>query len=70
MICDWKSVSGKGVIRGFTRPLPLPAPWGLPAPYPILPLPEWGLKILIDVEKKSAKLAADYVVRYWSFRYY
>ena len=44
MICDWKSVSGKGVIRGFTRPLPLPAPLALLAPYPILPLPEWGLQ--------------------------
>ena len=54
MICDWKSVSGKGVIRGFTRPLPLPAPWGLPAPYPILPLPEWGLqKTIITYEKED-----------------
>ena len=35
-----KYESGKGVIRVFTRPLPLPDPLGLPAPYPILPLPE------------------------------
>ena len=39
-----KYESGKGVIRVFTRPLPLPDPLGLPAPYPILPLPEWGLE--------------------------
>ena len=36
-------ISGKGVMGRITRPLPLPDPWGLPAPYPILPLPDWGL---------------------------
>ena len=32
-----------GVMKTFTRHLPLPDPWGLPAPYLILPLPNRGL---------------------------
>ena len=27
--------SGMGVIRGLTRPLPVPGPWGLPGPYQV-----------------------------------
>ena len=46
-VCEkslWKVlISGKEVMGRITRPLPLPDPWGLPAPYPILPLPDWGL---------------------------
>ena len=33
-------ISGMGVIGRFNRPLPLPAPLQLPAPYLILPLPD------------------------------
>ena len=40
----WFEISGMGVMGRFTRPLPLPAPLELPAPYPILPLPDWGLR--------------------------
>ena len=29
--------SGMGVIRGLTRPLPVPGPLGVPGPYPIFP---------------------------------
>ena len=47
-VCEkslWKvfEISGKGVMGRITCPLPLPDPWGLPAPYPILPLPDWAL---------------------------
>ena len=33
-------ISGMGVMGRVTRPLPLPDPLELPAPYPILPLPD------------------------------
>ena len=59
-VCEkslWKvlEISGKGVMGRITRPLPLPDPWGLPAPYPILPLPDWGL-VLIEKLMKLMKI--------------
>ena len=40
-----------GVIRGLTRPLPVPGPLGVPGPYQVFP--GTRLKTTIDVRKGS-----------------
>ena len=49
-----------GVMGRFTHPIPLGAPLELPAPYPILPLPDWTLK---QTDKNESVARTDFLLQ-------
>ena len=51
--------SGMGVIRGLTRPLPVPGPLGVPGPYPIFP----GTRLKTKINDQTALEALSFSVK-------